>query len=1057
MPSSYTAIKADNELRYGTDIGRIGPMLLANRYDDRIHFVYELLQNVEDALKRRTDWQGSRAVVFRLTSTELRVSHCGVPFTEQDVKGICGIGESTKEDLTAIGRFGIGFKSVYAYTNRPEIHSGDEHFAIDSYVWPCGLAPLESSVPDETVFVFPFEEGDTTALGEITEGLQQLGPRVLLFLREIEGISWSVEGGPSGEYLRDKPQTLSDLARKIVVISQESGQEEVDEETWLIFAREVQTEVGLAAGDVEIAFLLDKDKPKQIKQADESNLVVFFPTVLPTNLGFLVQGPYRTTPSRDNVPPKEPWNQHLAQETAHLLRDTLLSLRDSGYLSVAVLRTLPLEHAKFGEKSLFAPLFGAARTALSQEPLLPRLGGGYISAQDACLAETQGLRDLFVPLQLTSLLQRQTESAWLSEEITTNRAPELKRYLIQELGLSEVTPETILSKLTPAFLEAQSDQWVTKLYEFLHSQLFLLRQGRFGAIPLVRLQDGTHIAAKQKGEVQVFLPSSTTTDFPTVRAEVCATAPALAFLRALGLNEPDPVDDVIRNVLPRYRDKKTSFSGEEYAADIRRLLQAFATDSKTQREKLLEAMRGCEFVRVVDTKSGRKSWASPRSIYLPTQRFKDLFADVAAVYLVDDSLPFLRGEAVRDFLEACGAARVLSSLPEETDFSSSERREMRRKGSCEGCSGEESIRDNTFRGLRQLLAQLPNLPLELAARKAQLLWEALSDVQERIGQRAFSGTYSWFYYRLHSYEFDAACVRQLNSCAWVPGKDGMLHPPHLVTFKETGWTDNPFLLSKIQFKPPIIETLAREAGVDPNALDLLRKHGVTEAQLKAFLGIKDELPSAPARPSASTDVDKGTAVTNGQQTHQEFSPSQSTASTPRNPSGKTNEQEPSPDNSLGRVPHNAGANESAQKSQRSFISYVAVGSEQKETDPDGLEHEARMALEVAAIELILEQEPELQRAPTNNPGFDLTHTNARGAAEKWIEVKAMSSDLRSRPVTLSKTQFDWAREHGENFWLYIVENAASQDAAHVVRIQDPAGKARSFTFDHGWLCVAEGE
>ena len=64
MACDYQAIRGDNEGRYGTDIGRIGPMLLANRYGDRTHFIFELLQNAEDALARRDDWQGSRAVTF---------------------------------------------------------------------------------------------------------------------------------------------------------------------------------------------------------------------------------------------------------------------------------------------------------------------------------------------------------------------------------------------------------------------------------------------------------------------------------------------------------------------------------------------------------------------------------------------------------------------------------------------------------------------------------------------------------------------------------------------------------------------------------------------------------------------------------------------------------------------------------------------------------------------------------------------------------------------------------------------------------------------------------
>jgi hypothetical protein len=66
----------------------------------------------------------------------------------------------------------------------------------------------------------------------------------------------------------------------------------------------------------------------------------------------------------------------------------------------------------------------------------------------------------------------------------------------------------------------------------------------------------------------------------------------------------------------------------------------------------------------------------------------------------------------------------------------------------------------------------------------------------------------------------------------------------------------------------------------------------------------------------------------------------------------------------------------------------------------------------------------------------------------------MTVGLDDRPVGLSRTQFDCAREHGSAYWLYAVEHAGTENP-RIVRIQDPAGKARTFTFDHGWLDVAE--
>ena len=49
---NYEAISEQNRHRYGTAIGRIGPMLLADCYDERTHFIFELLQNAEDAPSR---------------------------------------------------------------------------------------------------------------------------------------------------------------------------------------------------------------------------------------------------------------------------------------------------------------------------------------------------------------------------------------------------------------------------------------------------------------------------------------------------------------------------------------------------------------------------------------------------------------------------------------------------------------------------------------------------------------------------------------------------------------------------------------------------------------------------------------------------------------------------------------------------------------------------------------------------------------------------------------------------------------------------------------------
>jgi len=147
VPADYQKIREENIARYGWDTAVLD--LLGQLYSERTHFIFELVQNAEDA--------GATELAFELFADRLELRHDGRPFTEADVRGVCGVGKSAKSgDLTAIGKFGIGFKSVYAYTRSPRIYSGDEHFGIENYVRPFPVEAL--ALPSGgTLFVFPFD------------------------------------------------------------------------------------------------------------------------------------------------------------------------------------------------------------------------------------------------------------------------------------------------------------------------------------------------------------------------------------------------------------------------------------------------------------------------------------------------------------------------------------------------------------------------------------------------------------------------------------------------------------------------------------------------------------------------------------------------------------------------------------------------------------------------------------------------------------------------------------------------------------------------------------
>ena len=1083
VASNYEAICEENRESYGTKGAQKSGKLAAGLYDDRTHFIFELLQNAEDALGRRGEWHGSRKVAFTLNPTRLMLSHFGKPFDEADVRSVCDIAESTKNE-SSIGRFGLGFKSVYTVTDLPEIHSGDEDFAIENYVFPKRMARTARAA-DETQIILPLKPEDASAAQDITAGFRHLGPGALLFLRHIDEINWSVAGGASGFYLRNTPESLGSNVQRITVIGKEDDRPEVDQ-NWLVFHRDVFSAEGQKVGRVEIAFSLVsvKDAPGRwaVQPLAKSPLVVFFPTVVESHLGFLVQGPYRTTPSRDNIPPGEPWNQHLVKETSGLLLDAMRWMRDKAMLDVAALRCLPLDREKFPKDSRFAPMFDAVRQAFQDEELLPTFDDRHVTAHQAKLARTQELRELFSPEQVAALFGSEV-AAWLSGDITQDKAPEIRQYLMRELDIDEITPTKLVPSLTKAFLEAQSDEWVLRLYEFLSGQEKALRR-HLDTVPLIRLDDGAHVVARENGRAKAFLPSAIATSFPTMRRAVCATPEVRSFLISLGITEPDPVDDVIWNLLPKYQQQEVDVTDEAYAADIERIRAAFNTDSTAQKEKLRSALRDTNFVMAVDTGDGKGYVAKPGEIYIATDRLQQLFAGVPDILIVDNEYDCLRGEDIRDLLVSCGASRYLIPQATSSGLGHSEMAQIRREAGLERASRESQPEDFTLRGLTQLLEFLPTLKPEEAAARVKVLWDALADLEAR-GTAAFYGSYKWGYsHEAKTARFDAAFVRTLNQVAWVPNADGELVPPGLVVFDTLGWKPNPFLQTKIMFKPPIIDQLAKEAGIDPAILDLLRRDPAIVAELTSRLsanptpepkpapepepdkpsdgdvydGAKDlygdDMPDIPpGTPDPDGGDGVGTGAGSGGQGRTGTGTSRGGGQGNGGGHGGSGGHGTAGDKGGGkgggqvkRTPGHAGG--------RPFISYVGTHPDDDGPDPDGLDQAARMQIEGRAIDLIIGLEPALRRTPEGNPGFDLFEADSDGRQIRWVEVKSMTGTLEDRPVGLSHTQFDCAREKGDAYWLYVVERATDPAQARVLRIQNPVGHARTFTFDHGWSEIA---
>jgi hypothetical protein len=77
------------------------------------HFILELLQNAEDAGR---NCPATGEIEFAISENRIRVTHNGMPFSEENVDAICGVRSTKKPEEGTLGFLGIGFKSVFKIT-----------------------------------------------------------------------------------------------------------------------------------------------------------------------------------------------------------------------------------------------------------------------------------------------------------------------------------------------------------------------------------------------------------------------------------------------------------------------------------------------------------------------------------------------------------------------------------------------------------------------------------------------------------------------------------------------------------------------------------------------------------------------------------------------------------------------------------------------------------------------------------------------------------------------------------------------------------------------------
>jgi hypothetical protein len=565
--------------------------LLTELYPDNAHFIYELLQNAEDAQATKVE--------FKLEADRLVFRHNGqIQFAEQNVESITSIGKSTKrDDVNQIGKFGVGFKAVFSYTTAPRVFSGPYAFEILDLVCPSEITPGPNA-GTETVFELPFNKPNKprdVANAEVLRGLEELSETTLLFLNNIEKICWQAGAEKRVDITR---LAVSDVQCEIEYLR--NGVERRVKE-WLLLKDYVRGKPQLHVG---IAFALEAlDRPastvatgllgQQYRiQRCNGQVCIYFPADKEASkLRFHLHAPFASTVARDSVRDR-PENNALMEQLAVLLARSLHLIRDQGLLTQDFLEVLPLLDDDIS--TFYGPLLQAVLQEMTAAALTPTHAKGFAPAS-TLMQGSATLKDLLNDQDLNVLTSREgvAKIAWATNALQNSRAEKFLRSLeipvvsgdalvrfIARSARPQVTArvyDKVTNRLTQvysdrpgvspeeiqrsfwAWLDQHDDHWMQRMYATLHElapqHIPLLSMLRMA--PIVRVFDGRYLA----GESTYFPAAGVEDDavFARVRTAVYSSGrsdrqkqEATAFLAKLGVREVGPQEDIERILRARY-------------------------------------------------------------------------------------------------------------------------------------------------------------------------------------------------------------------------------------------------------------------------------------------------------------------------------------------------------------------------------------------------------------------------------------------------------------------------------------------------------------------------
>ncbi|MCG3797035.1 AAA domain-containing protein [Bacillus toyonensis] len=762
---------------------------VVEKYSDQAHFIYELLQNADDA-KATT----ARFVLHR---DKLIFAHNGTrrftvsnPADEEDdssngalgdINAITSIANSSKREAL-IGKFGVGFKSVFQYTSTPHIYDPNIFFKINRFIVPTRIREDYSDrKTDETLFVFPFdhaERGAVEAYEDISEKLRSLD-YPLLFLANLGYISLEISGalGLYGKSIMEKQQ-FGDTVAERICLTQNDGDEIYDDNLWL-FSRKDSNRNSYSVG-----FFLDEKENLTPKQHPA---FCFFPTKEVTDLNFIIHAPFLLTDSREGIRAGIQHNKDMIEMLADLAADSFVNLRDIGQakgyrlINDEIFDIIPYKESDFNDvndkrKISFKPFYTAIKEKMCSEVLI-HTSDGYTSKQNAYLVEYSQWANkclttaIFTNSQL-AVLTGNANAKWaffsLSRaEVLRNDKP-LAEYL-DSISNDWFGQDKFIARIDSAFIEMQTIEWLHEFYKYISASKERIKLAQ--KKPIFLNQDGKSVSVfDKKGQPILFLPSEDVSGYETVSTSLLDNEDTVEFIQSLGVKEPSLRDEIYNIILPQYQNDVDIDTDSHF----RKFFNYYKKCTQSEIDDYLELIRECEFVSFRSADDDMVYRGKAGDLYFPNESLSEWFQYKLDTRFVDlDEYIQLVGEEDKkdliSFLTELGIKDFPKILSRDINYQEA----MQMSQTWSRSTGKQKWTEPYIDGYQEILEHT-------SPYNSVVIWKQLLNVISSVCTRwdsfdnVLSGTYEYFYRYSRKQSFESRVGVQLRTLPWLLNAEGNL-------------------------------------------------------------------------------------------------------------------------------------------------------------------------------------------------------------------------------------------------------------------------------------------